>query len=184
MKVKFAALSIFCALSLIDAASPPRTGQQSPSTLRAPAGETRGKNDLTGQMKEIWLNADGFELLEIEPPLVLRRKGLDSGGRTDLLQGRRVLRKIPIRSDNVRRRLLDAWAAGLINMDEMNMCHDSRHGIRATRGEEAVEIIIDFRCNQFYAFHAGERVRGWLKDDTRSAFNRILRRAGIKYKIV
>jgi hypothetical protein len=183
MRVKFAAFSAFCALSFVEAALP-LTKRQSPTTLRPPAGETRVKSELTDRMKEILLNADGFELLEIEPPLVLKRNGADPGEATELLQGRRVLRKIPIRSDDVRRRLLDAWAAGLTSIDEMNMCHDSRHGIKATRGDEAVEIVIDFRCNQFSAFRGGERVRGWLKDDTRTAFNRILRRAGIKFKII
>ena len=161
----------------------PRTDEE---LLRDPTilNHLKVKNDLTDRMKEILRNADEFEIIELEPPkVVVQSEGADSGGASEQFRESRILRKVSIKSPRVRRRLLDAFDANLTYMFNMILCHDSRHGIRATRGGESVEIELDFTCGKFRAYMGDESVTGWLRREIGPAFNRALRQVGVKFRI-
>jgi len=190
MRLKLIALLILCVLTIVEAAQLQskrnRLRQRRPPTdeemLRDPQilDHLKVKNDLTDRMKEILRNADEFELLQLEPPFITNRERRESGR---LFRGRRVISRVSVNRAKVRRQLLSAWDVGLTYMFNMSMCHDSRHGIRASRGGETVEIIIDFRCGQFSAYAGDESVKGWIRRETGPAFNRVLRQAGLKFRI-
>jgi hypothetical protein len=118
--------------------------------------------------------ADQFELLSLDPNPQPEKSGDD-------FRGWKVLGRTPVGDSDTRKELVAALTKGAGESDGMVAgCFNPRHGIRATREGEAVDLVICFECLQVQVYAGAGRAGSFLT--TRSpqpVFDRVLREAGV-----
>lgn len=92
-----------------------------------------------------------------------------------------VVGKVEITDEASRREITRALNAGLTSVVMPNKCFWPRHAVRLVRGDETIDLVICFQCNQ-----VGRSDEGWLMspdlmgDAPRDVLNRYLTRAGVE----
>lgn len=117
----------------------------------ANADSPRVLDVLTAEAQQVLLEADRFEVMAIECE---RRP---DPGEDALLEQYPVERRdaVPSREDRVR--LLSRIYQGIDEGTTPATCFLPHHAVRATRGEQFVELIICFMCHQMIAYGTGVR---------------------------
>jgi len=111
-----------------------------------PGSFDRKQNALPPEVKKILDTADRFILLSLDPKLMTEQK--PDKPSNELFHNYRVRRKIEIRTRNGRDELLRALYKGIADSDgSFAMCFNPRHGIRASMGDETVDVVICFECS-------------------------------------
>jgi hypothetical protein len=119
-------------------------------------------------------NADTFTLFSLNPDPDIRHQAKED------FQDYEILGQLNIPSRATRTKLIDALNEGIAASDQTaNMCFNPRHGIRAKKGNETVELLICFECRQI------EITSPWVTNtllttpDPWPTFNKVLKTAGI-----
>ena len=149
--------------------------QTSPPSQQA-YNEPELKEQMTPAMAAILRGADKLVLFSIDPRSSLFDDS-NPGGASGTFRGHRILGSVEVKDAREREQLVKAWEDGLGG--DVSMCWTPRHGIRASRGGETLEIIVCFQCSHFYANTANEKSGGAIKSSTGAVFNRILKAAGV-----
>lgn len=131
-------------------------------------------NEIPPAALKILQNADSFELLSLDPSRELRPA---DGG----FHGWKVLGSTTIKEAATRTKLLDALAKGVAeNEGEVAGCFNPRHGIRAKKGQEIVELVICFECLSAQVYVDGKAGKGFLLTSSpQPTFNSVLKQAGV-----
>jgi hypothetical protein len=131
-------------------------------------------NRLPEAVREVLADADRLELLSLDP----------KGGATPepgRFWGWRVLGSTAIELPEVRQEVFTALERGIAeNQGWMAFCFDPRHGIRAARGVELVELVVCFECSQVQIYTDGK----WdgsvlIMGSPEPVFDRVLSAAGV-----
>jgi hypothetical protein len=136
--------------------------------------EEDAPNRLPDAVRDVLANADTFELLSLNP----------DGGTTrepGHFWGWRVLGSIAVESPVTRDEVVAALKRGIAeNEGWVADCFDPRHGIRAARGGESVELVVCFECAQVYIYPDGKWGGSVLVTGSpEPVFDRILSAAGV-----
>jgi hypothetical protein len=148
----------------------------SPPTQQART-ELKLKEGMTPAMEAILRGADKLVLFSVDPRSGLFDDRSRGGASGSFRGGHQILGSVEVKDAREREQLVKAWEDGLGG--DVSMCWAPRHGIRAIRGDEALEIIVCFQCSHFYADTATERSSGAIRSSTATIFNRILKAAGV-----
>ncbi len=158
--------------------APDRSGKaatpgEGPAVLPVPGRDGTGVLELLpGEAREVLETADDLELLALHPyPL-----DADEAGAT-WFHDYKILGRASVPAEG-RRALVKALYAGLNeNNDTAASCFNPRHGLRATKGERTLDIVICFECLQVNAYGpvTGERHSGLLSESPEPAFDAMLR---------
>jgi len=128
--------------------------------------------------KRILEQADTFILLSLEPH---RRSNSDPPAppTQEKLRGYNVLGSTEIRDARERSELLQALYRGVEAAgDDLAMCFNPRHGIRATSSHGTIELVICFECGGIQ-LHQRHPSFVPMNDSPKKVFNRILEREHI-----
>ena len=150
------------------------------------AAETNAPLQTLTQLPAEWQaalkNADAFTLFSIQPEPDYKHTS------TNTFQDHVILGQVDVKSKDTRTKLIAALKDGI---DEQNKrvppgeiwlpdCFNPRHGIRATKGNETVELLICFECEQIQG--SSNQGKSWSFITTRTpaaVFNRVLKEAHI-----
>src|ERR1700722_14232822 len=111
------------------------------ASAATPAEKEKGDKIPTAA-RTILDKAESFELYSIDPVKP------DKKPKDDFL-GWKVLGKTAVKDADVRKKLIEALAAGAAeNKGEVADCFNPRHGIRAKFDGKTVDLVICFECNQ------------------------------------
>jgi hypothetical protein len=98
-------------------------------------------NKVGLEMRAILENAENFELFSLEP------NAGENSDPTNGFQGWTVLGKTAISQATVRKKLVDALAAGLEGQEGVPAwCFEPRHAIRVVHGGRVLDFLICFQC--------------------------------------
>jgi hypothetical protein len=131
-------------------------------------------NRLPDAVRDVLRNADHFELLSLNP----------EGGPTreeGHFWGWRTLGSAAIESPSTRAEVLTALEQGIAeNEGWVAACFDPRHGIRATRGDTSVDLVVCFECAQVYIYWGGKWAGSVLVTGSpESVLDRVLSASGV-----
>jgi hypothetical protein len=131
-------------------------------------------NRLPESFREVLQNADLFELLSLDPNAMPTRE-------PGHFWGWRVLGLTAVEPPAARQEVFAALERGIAeNTGWVAACFDPRHGIRARRGDQLVELVVCFRCSQVYLYADGK----WdgsvlITHSPEAVFDRVLSAAGV-----
>jgi hypothetical protein len=94
-------------------------------------------------------------------------------------QGYLVLGKVEITERAERNVLINAFTNSLVKHAAVKNCFNPRHGIRATKGTNTVDVLICFECGDVFVESNTDRRYFQTTDKAANAFNSALLRAGI-----
>jgi hypothetical protein len=137
------------------------------------AGAGRG-DSVPADAKEMLTKADSFVLYSLDPDP--RRNPAENG-----FHGWKVLGKTSVKDAGGRRDLLASLEKAAADSDgSMPDCFNPRHGIRVTRGDKTLDLVICFQCLQVEVYAGDQRGKGFLiKDTPRALFNKVLKDADV-----
>ena len=174
MKTFIQAISLFLVLAGLSAAH------------RSLAAETNAPlqslDQLPAELQDALKNADNFTLYSIKPEPDFQHTS------TNTFEDHVILGQVNIRSKDTRTKLIGALKNGI---DEQNKrvppgviwlpdCFNPRHGIRATKGNETVELLICFECEQIQVRSSQGKSCSFITTRTPAPiFNRILKEAHV-----
>jgi hypothetical protein len=119
-------------------------------------------------------DADEWELYSLRPVQPRSFKG-------ESFHGWPVLGKTTIKDPDTRKRLRAALARGanLISQGLPGpMCFNPRHGIRATHGDQTIDLLICFECEQVEA-HGAMDYYFHIMGSQQEPFDAVLKEAGV-----
>lgn len=152
---------------LIGAALLSFTGHSAPGQTNQPIG-------LPADIQTTLESADTFTLFSIDPTPAFEGKA------TNTFQGRIILGQLDVQSRGTRMELIDALNQGISAGKSVALCFNPRHGMRARKGDETVELLICFECGQIYVTsHSATSQLFMTTTNPASIFNRVLKEAGI-----
>jgi hypothetical protein len=96
----------------------------------------------------------------------------------DSFRGWKVLGRAAIRDLADRRAIVASLKRGIGETDKVSGCFEPRHGLRATKGNKSVDLVICFSCGWIEVHSEGTTSSVWTSDSPKSAFNKALRDAG------
>lgn len=192
----------FILLSLLGTLVGCSTAERATGVDRRPDPELealRRRNTLSAETKKILDTGQRFFLLSLDPMRVELRKKLAEEVQNDpgllrsygrrlrpvpppelVFHGYEVLGKTEIRDQRLRTELLRLLYQSTADADVgvVAACFAPRHGIRATLGDETIDLLICFECVRMIAYGNGsEEVQ--ITSTPAPAFNRVLKRARI-----
>lgn len=96
--------------------------------------------------------------------------------------GYEILGQVAITNQKQRQQLVDSLYRGILRPDAwVAACFLPRHGIRASRKDDTVELLICFECARIETYESGNRIGGAKTNESAaSLFNETLRNAGQK----
>lgn len=132
------------------------------------------------EMREILSNPDSFTLYSVLPVWT------DDKTKGELFRNHQVLGRVKIKNAGDQRKLVVVLDKALTQGREffsMPKCFDPRHGIRATKGTNELDLLVCFECtgihaylnqgtNQDYIFYS-------ITAEPKNAFNEALRAGGV-----
>jgi len=133
--------------------------------------ETAKKKILSPEVKTVLDNAERLELFSIGGFLA---DGSDS--RDDTFRG---WSKTEIDDKDERQELLEALYKGIDEATYGAICFEPAYGLRATSGEDTVELSICFECHQIEVSVRGNKEMIPTTDSPLETLNAALRRAGV-----
>lgn len=117
--------------------------------------------------------AGAIELISLDP----RERPAGPGGS---FHGWKVLGRAAIRDAAERRAIVASLGRAIGSAAEVAGCFEPRHGLRATRGTQSLDLVICFSCRWVEAHFEGRTSSVRIADSPKSAFNKALREAGVK----
>ncbi|MEZ5654249.1 MAG: hypothetical protein R3E87_27250 [Burkholderiaceae bacterium] len=129
-------------------------------------------NRLPPEVVRVLEAADSFVLLSLDP-------AAETKASPEVFHEEAVLGRADIRDPEQRRQLLQALYDGIGKAEgQIAKCWNPRHGIRATHGEEVVDLVICFECLhlEYYAGHSGVVLTTGAPE---KLFSRALEAAGV-----
>jgi hypothetical protein len=111
--------------------------------IAVPAGAADAK--LPADIAEALAKAERFEVLSLD---IERLNDPPPGA----FHGYKVLGKATVKDDAVRKQVIGALEKAVADGESPRKCFWPRHGIRATRGEKTVDLVICFQCAQMYVY--------------------------------
>ena len=138
---------------------------------------------LPMELQNFLKNADTFTLFSIEPIPDYEHKS------TNTFLGYAIVGQLDIHSPSTKEKLIAALDDGI--RDEYKSvppgvevappnCFNPRHGIRAKKGDETIELLICFECSQIQV--SSNKGKSWFFMTTKNpagVFNSVLRKAGV-----
>ena len=127
------------------------------------------------------LFADGeFELLSIDPAILTDRQRRRLKGQ--LFHGYKVLGRVKVPKGSQRDHLVQALREAIANAGYVTVyCFDPRHGIRASLGAHAVDLVICFECDKIQVHSSAMAAFVSTGDSAQPVFDQALKRAGIRW---
>jgi hypothetical protein len=126
------------------------------------------------EMRNVLEHAETFTLFSLDPEPDLRKKPKAE------FKGYPQMGKTQVPAGNDRTNLISVLYDGIANGNAIAMCFNPRHGIRATKGSNTVELLICFECGQVYTFsNRGSNQMFATSEAPVAAFNAYLNRAKV-----
>lgn len=129
-----------------------------------------------GETRQVLEHGSRFTLLYLEP-----RTGLAPGlNKTALFHGYPVLGQVQVTDPSQKQELLRALEDGIARSSHsIPACFSPRHGIHAVAGNNSVDLVICFHCQQFEIYWGkGDKLSG-VSNAPQAAFDHVLSDAGI-----
>jgi hypothetical protein len=117
--------------------------------------------------------ADAIELISLDPRERPARPG-------ESFHGWKVLGRAAIGDGAEGRAIIAALKRAIGSAEEVAGCFEPRHGLRATKGGQSLDLVICFSCRWIESHFQGTSSSVRIADSPKSAFNKALREAGIK----
>jgi hypothetical protein len=127
-------------------------------------------------------NADAFTLFSINP------EPDSDHNATNTFESHEILGQLEIQSKDTRMELIDALNKGISAENRflwpgpraLPTCFNPRHGIRAKKSGETIELLICFECKQIYIKSSSATNQLFLTTrEPAATFNNILKDAGV-----
>ena len=140
---------------------------------------------VPGDCRRVLEQPDQFTLFSLDPYTLVRDPETGegvygcSGGR---FHGFVVLGHTAVEDAARRAELLHALYEGFAGAIRPRPCYEPRHGIRATRGKQAVDLVICFTCSPVQVYpDAASDCFSWYKVSAspRPFFDQVLTQAGV-----
>jgi hypothetical protein len=150
--------------------STPSPPPHTPAEL--PSSGTYLENRIPATASAILEQADGFELLSLNP------KHQQKTAKGDF-HGYQVVGRAVIADPEARKKLVSAFERGVAeNQGMIAACFNPRHGIRVTQNGKLEDFVICFECAQVHSYGAIE-VHFLISSSPKALFDNMLRRAGV-----
>lgn len=141
------------------------------------SGYDAKQNQFSQETRKVLDRGEHFVLLSLDPT--------DSGLRSEsaptpkeMFHDYGVLGRTEISSTEERTALLHALYKGIADSDgNVASCFNPRHGIRATLGDETVDLVICFECLSIQTHHKQSGGYMLTTSSPQPTFNRVLKRA-------
>src|SRR5580698_419481 len=133
-------------------------------------------NGLPRDVQVVLENADSFTLFSINPMPDLEHKSKDT------FQDHAIVGRLRIRLAATRKELVDALNEGIRAAAQSlwaDQCFNPRHGIRAKKGDETVELLICFECRQIVITSPSATNLLITTADPATTFNEVLKHARV-----
>jgi len=136
------------------------------------------KNKLPSTTESILRNADSFELYSLNPARMETTLPND-------FHGWHVLGQVTIEDRAIQKSLLNSLDSGIRATDlKPASCFNPRHAIRATKGNDRVDLLVCFECSQIYMFLNGKKLDTLLVSRApQASFDGVLRNAAVSQVI-
>jgi hypothetical protein len=111
----------------------------------------KSEKPLPADVVAILENADEFQLLSLKP-LSQMRGGTAKWGDKERFRDEGVVGKVILKDAKERQRIIEALYGAIRGQEHRASagCFWPHHGIRARKGDKAVDIVICFHCSQAY----------------------------------
>ncbi|MEE2939740.1 MAG: hypothetical protein VX460_05095 [Planctomycetota bacterium] len=133
---------------------------------------------LPTELAEVLREATEWTIYALDPV----REGSDEGSDEGHYHGYPVRGRATIDSRSDRAQLSHALAQGIAgNQDTLGKCFLPRHGVRASSGDRACDLVICFECLQIHVYDgSGQRLQDALTtSDPRRVFDHVYEAAGL-----
>jgi hypothetical protein len=131
------------------------------------------KQQLPERARSILEKADRFELFSLDPNAPKLKPGQG-------FHGWKVLGKTPVKEKKVQEKIMSALARGIAEQrGAIADCFKPRHGIRAFRKKEKVDLVICFECYQVLVLGDKEATKVLTTRSPQPVFDRVLTRARV-----
>lgn len=138
-----------------------------------PAAPDGGPRDaLPDRVSALLDEAEAIEVLSIDP------KDRPAGP-GESFHGWKVLGRTRLADREAGRRVVASIRRGVAEADGASGCFEPRHGLRASKGGEAADLVICFSCRWIEARVGASTTSVRTSDAARAALNRALRGAGV-----
>ena len=122
-------------------------------------------------IKNILENADSFEFYSLEP--------LKKNEEGDKLHGWFVLGKVKIKCEE-QKQIIESLYKSIADSNGVGArCFAPRHGIRAKKGEETVDLLVCFECYKVLIIKGDKRGQETLTASAQKVFDKILEKHNI-----
>ena len=130
--------------------------------------------ELPTEARKIMSSAEKFVLFSLDPdPSTGRARG-------ETFHDYQVLGKTTIADPRQKLAMVNSLANGMAHADKIAKCFNPRHGIRASRGTNSVDLIICFECGQVYGFsNTGSNWVAATTIEPEKLFNDVLKKSGV-----
>lgn len=119
------------------------------ASFKAPSDQTISTL-LPGNARDVFEHPDKLILYSLQPPEHLVIKGLPS------FHDVPVLGKVEVSDEEARASIRRAVYDGFARDADRKMCYMPRHGIRAVKGKQTVDLVLCFQCEQMKIFLNGK----------------------------
>ena len=133
------------------------------------------QNAFPGETRQVLEHSTQFTLLSLEP--TIRPVGTDN--KTITFHGYRVLGRMQVTDPHQKQKLLRALDDGIARSQVVYSCFSPRHGIHAIAGNQSVDMVICFHCQQFELFSGQQEKVSGISAAPQRAFDEALSAAGI-----
>ena len=139
----------------------------------APAGPAEDPyHKLPATVSALLDEAESIELLSIDPG----ERTSDPGSG---FHGWKVLGRTTPSDDGGRKAIVAAIKRGIREADDAAGCFEPRHGLRATKGDKAIDLVICFSCRWIEVHEGGMTASVRTSSAAKPAINRALREAAV-----
>jgi hypothetical protein len=122
--------------------------------------------------EKIFSSGKSLTLYSLEP--------LRQSEKSEEFQGYAVIGKTEIHNQSFKQFLKKAFLNDLADSNIKTECFNPRHGIRIADGNETVDLLISFECENFVSFAGEQKGAGNIFGKSKVLFDQALTDAGIK----
>lgn len=145
--------------------------------LQDPFAPQRGKAAFPASTREVLENADSFIIIATDPEGSASNR---SQSLPEMFHEFPVIGKAEVKDKKTQNEILQALYSGVGKANgETSKCFNPRHGIRATKDGQVVEVLICFECGPIWVFPATSTKVSTSKHPA-NTFNRIWKSAGLR----
>jgi hypothetical protein len=135
-------------------------------------GQRNPANRLDSTVERVLEQAESLELLSLQPDFLEK----DAAG----FHGKKILGRVEFESRRDRSNLVQAIQKGIADSDGSSaLCFIPRHGVRAKRGNQTVDLVICFQCSQIQVHFENQTSTVLTTGHAKELLNELLTAAGI-----